>query len=89
MNEKNEFQTKTLGEKLYNLLKSMKKAKAINSIINKSMIAIIVVYLACMLYLFALNGRYKPIGNSEYGLYKDTWTGKIHSAFMEYGKNAE
>ena len=47
------------------------------------------IILILLIYLFALNGRYKPIGNSEYGLYKDTWTGKIHSAFMEYGKNPQ
>lgn len=44
------------------------------------------IILAFLIYLFVLNGRYKPMGGVGYGIYIDSWTGKIHSSLVEFEK---
>jgi hypothetical protein len=44
------------------------------------------IIIIILIYIFALNGRYKPIEGATYGIYIDSWTGKVHSSLIEFEK---
>ncbi len=75
-----------LFNKILEVIKAMRKVRFLKNLPIRIATFICLLFFMYIIYLFALNGRYKSMEGAGYGIYIDSWTGKIHSSLVEFEK---